>query len=284
MTRRRASLAGAAAAVLLGVLPLAAQQSEVQAGQAVFGAKCAACHSLDTNRLVGPGLRGVTARRERAWLVRWIAGPDRVLAAGDPIARQLLQEYNQLPMPNLALTEREAASVVAFLDAQVAGAVSAAPPAAPLGAGDAIRGKALFTGEQRFQSGGPPCLACHSVAGIGALGGGALGPDLTPARSKYGDAGLAAILANIPFPTMRPIFAAHPLTPAEQANLRTFLGQAVALRPSRAIAQLTLLGAIGTMMLFGLAHLTWRGRLTTVRRHMVESERSGSDPKRVSNR
>lgn len=268
MTRCSARLV-AVSPVLLLVLPLAAQQSEVQAGRAVFEVKCAACHSLDTNRLVGPGLRGVTARRERAWLVRWIAAPDRLLAAGDPLARQLLQEYNALPMPNLALTEREAASVVAFLDAQAAGAVSAALPAAPLGAGDAIRGKALFTGEQRFQSGGPPCLACHSVAGIGALGGGALGPDLTGVGAKYGEMGLAAVLRDPPFPTMRPIFTARPLAPYEQANVRAFLQQAVTARPSRAIGQLTLLALAGAVLLLVPVGFVWRRRLTGVRRLMV---------------
>lgn len=255
--------------VLLLVLPLAAQQSEVQAGRAVFEVKCAACHSLDTTRLAGPGLRDVTARRERAWLVRWIAAPDRVLAAGDPIARQLLQEYNQLPMPNLALTEREAASVVAFLEAQATGAVSPALPAAPLGAGDPIRGKALFTGEQRFESGGPPCIACHSVAGIGALGGGALGPDLTGVGAKYGEMGLAAVLRDPPFATMRPIFTARPLAPYEQAHVRAFLQQAVTARPSRAIGQLTFLALAGAVLLLVPVGFVWRRRLTGVRRLMV---------------
>ncbi|MFN3338009.1 MAG: hypothetical protein ACK42I_10985, partial [Thermomicrobium sp.] len=50
----------------------------------------------------------------------------------------------------------------------------------PLPPGDPIRGKELFTGVLRFENGGPPCQACHSIGGIGALGGGQLGPDLTP--------------------------------------------------------------------------------------------------------
>ncbi len=273
---------------LSAVAPQAASGQVEEAGRAVFATKCAACHSLGGNRLVGPALGGVTARRTRDWLVRWISAPNQVLSEGDSIARRLLAESNSVPMPNLSLSPAEVNAVIAYLQTASdtgLGPVSATAPAqTPLPAGDAIMGKALFTGAVRLQNGGPPCMACHSIAGIGALGGGALGPDLTPAHTKYGDAGLAAILGNIPFPTMRPIFASHPLTPGEQANLRAFLGQAVALRPSRAIAQLTLLGAIGTMLLFGLAHLTWRGRLTTVRRHMVESERSGSHPKRVSNR
>jgi mono/diheme cytochrome c family protein len=268
-------LGGSSAAALQA----AAGQAE-EAGRAVFATKCAACHSLGGNRLVGPGLGGVTARRTRDWLVRWISAPDRVLSEGDSIARRLLAESNNVPMPNLSLSPAEVNAVIAYLQtASDTGLGPLGAPAsaqAPLPAGDAVVGKALFTGAVRLQNGGPPCMACHSVAGIGALGGGALGPDLTPAHAKYGDAGLAAILGNIPFPTMRPIFAGHPLTPGEQANLRAFLGQAVAVRPSRAVVQLTLLGAIGAIVLLVPVQLVWRRRLTAVRRPLVARARGSA--------
>src|SRR3989337_709452 len=48
-----------------------------------------------------------------------------------------------------------------------------------------VAGRALFTGARRLENGGPACMSCHSVAGLGALGGGALGPDLTLAYNKY---------------------------------------------------------------------------------------------------
>lgn len=273
-------LAIGAAGLLVGAPRLESQQPGA-AGQVLFQTKCAACHTIGSDRLVGPGLQGVTTRRDRAWLLRWIVAPDRLLASGDPVASQLVKEYNGLPMPNLGVTEAEAAAVLAFIEEPTAGAAATPPPPPP--AGDLVAGKGLFTGSRRLQNGGPPCMGCHSIAGIGALGGGALGPDLTEAQTKYG-AGLAFVLASIPFPTMQPIFAGRSLTSQEQADVAAFLQQAVAVRPSRAIAQLILLGAIGTMLLFGLAHLTWRGRLTTIRRDMVESERSGPHSKRVRNR
>jgi hypothetical protein len=180
-------------------------------------------------------------------------------------------------MPNLSLSPGEVDAVIAYLQAAGdtgAGAVGATASAqAPLPAGDPVTGKALFTGAVRLQNGGPPCMACHSIAGIGALGGGALGPDLTPAHTKYGDAGLAAVLGNIPFPTMRPIFAGRPLTPGEQADLRAFLGQPVAARASRAVVQLTLLGAIGAIVLLVPVQLAWRRRLTAVRRPLLARAR-----------
>ncbi len=46
------------------------------------------------------------------------------------------------------------------------------------GSGNDEAGRKLFTGETSFSSGGPPGMSCHNV-GVGALGGGSLGPDLT---------------------------------------------------------------------------------------------------------
>lgn len=251
--------------------PVACAQSPSE-GQAIFQQRCVACHTVGGGPLVGPDLKGVTARRERNWLIRWISRPDETLAAGDPIATRLLQEFKNVPMPNQGVTEAQARSLVAYLEAQSGGA--AAPPATqvPVAAslpGDPVIGKALFTGSIAFRNGGPPCMGCHSIAGIGALGGGALGPDLTPAYAKFRDPGMASILAAFPFPTMTPIFRDRPLTAEEQAHLRVFLQQAVAERPTQAVGQLTLLAVAGAAILLGGAHLLWRHRLTEVRRAMV---------------
>jgi len=39
------------------------------------------------------------ARRDRAWLLRYVAEPDRVLSEGDPIAAALFAEYKAVRMP-----------------------------------------------------------------------------------------------------------------------------------------------------------------------------------------
>jgi hypothetical protein len=148
--------------------------------------------------------------------------------------------------------------------------VSAQTGPAALPPGDPDVGKEYFTGVRPFANAGPSCMACHSVAAIGALGGGALGPDLTGAYAKFGDAGLSSILATTPFPTMRPVFGTRPLLPEEQAALLAFLQQAgVAERSTEAIGQLALLAVAGAAILIGLAHLAWRNRLPGVRRPML---------------
>jgi len=112
-------------------------------------------------------------------------------------------------MPNLGLTAAEVDALITYLASQAAGAPATKPkPPSALPRGDPARGKNLFTGAARFENEGPPCLSCHTIAGIGRLGGGTLGPDLTRSYTKYGgDAGIAGLLETLPFPTMTPLFA-----------------------------------------------------------------------------
>jgi protein SCO1/2 len=84
-------------------------------GQYLFQTRCAACHTLGQGDSVGPDLAGVTQQRERAWLERWLAEPDKMLAEGDPIALALFAQYKNVPMPNLHLSESDVAALLAYL-------------------------------------------------------------------------------------------------------------------------------------------------------------------------
>src|SRR6266568_5067786 len=87
----------------------------------LFESRCGACHTIGKGDRVGPDLAGVTARRDRAWLSRYLAEPDQMRAEGDPIATALFAKYNNVPMPNLRLSTAEVASLVSYLDAHGAG-------------------------------------------------------------------------------------------------------------------------------------------------------------------
>jgi hypothetical protein len=133
--------------------------------------------------------------------------------------------------------------------------------------GNSDVGKNLFTGSTRFQAGGPPCLACHSIAGIGALGGGAMGPNLT---GTYDRLGAAMVVWPKGVPPMRAIFMDKPLTPDEKTDLLAFFeAAAVTQRPTRAVLQLSVLAAAGTVLMLGLTHLIWLRRSRSVRKTMV---------------
>jgi len=83
-----------------------------------FESRCGACHTIGQGDKVGPDLAGVTARRDRGWLVRYLKAPDQMLAENDPVATALSARYNSVRMPNLGLAEGEIAMLLAFLEGQ----------------------------------------------------------------------------------------------------------------------------------------------------------------------
>jgi mono/diheme cytochrome c family protein len=86
-----------------------------ETGQEIFQSLCAACHTIGKGKLVGPDLAGVTSRREESWLKRQIKEPDTLIAENDPIAMQLLQEADNVPMPPAELSDEEVVAVIAYL-------------------------------------------------------------------------------------------------------------------------------------------------------------------------
>jgi protein SCO1/2 len=88
------------------------------AGRYLFESRCSSCHSIGQGDKIGPDLAGVTARRERAWLTRYIQVPDKVLAEGDPIATALFKQYKNVRMPNLRLGTDDVAGVLSYVDAE----------------------------------------------------------------------------------------------------------------------------------------------------------------------
>ncbi len=111
--RWRASALG----VLVAVIWLAPieQGEAAETGREIFQNNCAACHTIGKGKLVGPDLAGVTSRREGSWLRRQIKDPEGLIAEKDPIALQLLQEADDVPMASLELSDGEVAAVIAYL-------------------------------------------------------------------------------------------------------------------------------------------------------------------------
>jgi cytochrome c2 len=280
----RRSLSVVALAMIAGLsaaLPGVANADDASAGSKIFQEKCSACHTIGNGALVGPDLKGITEKEPREWLQQWIAGPEAMVAKKDPTALSLLHQFHDVQMPNPELTSAEINDVLAFLANP--GAAGTTATSAPALQGDPQMGKDLFTGVVRFANGGPPCMACHSVSGIGALGGGQLGPDLTEVLARYGGAtALNAFIAGTPTPTMKAVWSQHPLADQERANVVTFLGQAeVSQRPAEAIWQIAGVAVLGFVILLAIGAWNWRGRLRFgVRRPMVAKPTTGhSDPR-----
>jgi len=271
-----ALLSFALAVAMLGIgLAMTTPRSTDEAGiipsqdaASVFQTSCAACHTIGGGDGIGPDLEGVATRRDRDWLVSWITDPVAMVESGDPTATELLATWNNFQMPTLGLPAADVEALVDYLGASAGTAAPAPVTTQPVaaGSGDVAAGRNLFTGANTLDNGGPSCRACHSIAGIGALGGGQLGPDLTTSYQRLGE-------AMITWPqtgTMQPIFTDKPLTAAEQADLLAFFSSTdVTERAPEVIWQLAGLALAGVAIIAILAQLIWRRRLARVRGPMV---------------
>ena len=61
-------------------------------GLIVFNAKCGACHKMTDQKIVGPGLLGVTKRRTPEWIMNQITNPVE-MEAKDPVGKALLEKH-----------------------------------------------------------------------------------------------------------------------------------------------------------------------------------------------
>lgn len=84
-------------------------------GQAVYEAKCTACHKMDT-LYIGPALGEVTARRSGAFIMNMILNPQEMVER-HPVAKQMLAERMSF-MANQGLTRDEARAVLEYLRTQ----------------------------------------------------------------------------------------------------------------------------------------------------------------------
>src|SRR6266849_5785970 len=89
---------------------------KIEQGEYLFGSRCSACHTLGQGDKVGPDLLGVTARRDRAWLARYVAEPDKMLAESDPIATAPFEKYKDARMPNPRLGSADVNAVLTYLE------------------------------------------------------------------------------------------------------------------------------------------------------------------------
>ena len=153
-----------------------------------------------------------------------------------------------------------------------------APQAAqPSPEGNPATGRGLFIGARKLAAGGPACIGCHNIEGLGALEGGTWGLDLTKAHSKFGGAaGLTGMLQAPPFPGMKEAYANRQVAPQEVADLTAFL-QATDQQHQQAgmVEGITfpLLGLGAFLLMLVVSQLAWRGRLTKVREPMVRRRR-----------
>ena len=88
-------------------------QQWVTTGKGIYELKCQACHKLTDERLVGPGWKGVTQRREPHWIMNMITNVDMMLEK-DPEAQKLLEQC-MVRMPNQNISKDESRQILEFM-------------------------------------------------------------------------------------------------------------------------------------------------------------------------
>ncbi len=192
---------------------------------ATFNKRCTACHTYGKGIKVGPDLKGVTERRKRDWLVKFIHASSSVIKSGDVTAVSLFAQFKQQRMPDWAdLSDKQINDILDYVaiggpDIKPADERNAelALPA------DIELGRQLFSGDQRLKYGSQSCSSCHGVQGAGW--GGSLGPDLTQAYFRFQDRALTEFLRHPCFQWETSGVARY-LTAKESFALKAFLRQA----------------------------------------------------------
>jgi cytochrome c551/c552 len=87
-------------------------QKMIAAGKSVYNLKCASCHKLTDEKLVGPGWKGVTERRKPEWIMNFVTNTDEMLQKNE--AAKSLYEVCLVKMPNQNLSDDEARNVLEF--------------------------------------------------------------------------------------------------------------------------------------------------------------------------
>lgn len=82
-------------------------------GKSISETKCFSCHKLTDEKLVGPGWKGVTSRKEPHWIMNFITNPDVMIDKDPEVQAQL--ELCLVRMPNQNLADNEAREIVEFM-------------------------------------------------------------------------------------------------------------------------------------------------------------------------
>lgn len=81
-------------------------------GKQIFKTKCSACHRVD-RKFIGPNPTGIMERRSPEWTMNMIMNPTEMVQK-DPLAKELLAQFNGAPMADQNIQEEEARAILEY--------------------------------------------------------------------------------------------------------------------------------------------------------------------------
>ncbi|RYM35046.1 cytochrome c [Brumimicrobium glaciale] len=94
-------------------IPATIDQALAAKGQEVYEKNCTACHKPDKKH-IGPAPKGILERRTPEWVMNMIINPDKMVQE-DPLARDLLIEFNGSPMSNQGISEDDSRAILEYI-------------------------------------------------------------------------------------------------------------------------------------------------------------------------
>jgi len=118
------TLGAVGAALILSASTANAQMANdalLKRGKTLFLRRgCDGCHGIALSGVrAGPDLSGVTVRRSKEWLVRWLKDTPGMLAT-DETAMALMEEWKGMRMPGQRLSDQEIEAILAFIESETA--------------------------------------------------------------------------------------------------------------------------------------------------------------------
>ncbi len=93
-----------------------AQEIDIAKGKSLYNANCASCHKLN-KKLIGPALKGVSAKYDKEWLYSWIKNSAALIKTGDEQAVAIYEEYNKVAMNAFPqLSNEDIDNILAYTD------------------------------------------------------------------------------------------------------------------------------------------------------------------------
>lgn len=81
-------------------------------GEEIYKMNCTACHKPE-KKFIGPAPKGILERRTPEWVMNMILNPSE-MTQKDPLAKDLLMEFNGSPMADQHMTEEQARQMLEY--------------------------------------------------------------------------------------------------------------------------------------------------------------------------
>jgi mono/diheme cytochrome c family protein len=235
-------------------------------GKEIFEKNCVICHKLSEEKLVGPGLKDVTKRRDKTWIKKFIHSSQELIKSGDKTANQVFKENGNIPMPDHKfISDADLDQLVTYIETyKPAEAKKVSVDIAKKDGfwrDEIIRGERLFSGVIPFEKGKTLyCASCHTTIATDSLNFNPTAVDLAKAWQAPNGTNLYQVLSN---PTSTKMSEAHKglqLSDKEIYDISAYLSQVAkdGLKWEKTFpTRLVLFLLMGLLMALALADLIW---------------------------